>query len=137
MSEADAIEGSPSTQRIDKWLWHARVVKTRTLAQKLVANGKVRLNREVVAAQKQAVRAGDVLTIVLERRILVYAILGLGERRGPPAEARALYEDRSPPPPPRPIRSGPRPTKQDRRRLDAARDTMGAPPILPGEVEDG
>lgn len=122
MSETATEPGAPApTQRIDKWLWHARVVKTRTLAQKLVAAGKVRLNREVVAAPKQAVRAGDVLTIALDRRILVLAVLGLAERRGPASEAQALYEDRSPPPPPRTPPAGPRPTKRDRRRMDAAR----------------
>ena len=99
----------------------ARVVKTRTLAQKLVAAGKVRLNRAVVGAPKQAVRAGDVLTIALDRRILVLAITQLAERRGPASEAQTLYEDRSPPPPPRVAPAGPRPTKRDRRRLDAAR----------------
>ena len=124
-----ALDQPPSdppaqTQRIDKWLWHARVVKTRTLAQKFVAAGKVRLNREVVGAPKQTVRAGDVLTIALERRILVLAIAGLAERRGPATEAQALYEDRSPPPPPRVVPVGPRPTKRDRRRLDAARDVL-------------
>ncbi len=118
------IAGPVPTQRIDKWLWHARVVKTRTLAQKLVAGGKVRLNREIVAATKQAVRPGDVLTIALERRILVFAIAAIGERRGPAAEAQALYEDRSPPPPPRHEPVGPRPTKRDRRRLDAARSDI-------------
>ena len=110
-----------ASQRIDKWLWHARVVKTRTLAQKLVADGKVRLNREVVIAAKQPVRIGDVLTIALDRRILVFAVEGLAERRGPASEAQALYEDRSPPPLPREAPAGPRPTKRDRRRLDAAR----------------
>ncbi len=120
---ADILEPVP-TQRIDKWLWHARVVKTRTLAQKLVADGKVRLNREVVGAPKQAVRPGDVLTIALERRILVFAIVGIGERRGPATEAQALYEDRSPPPPPRHEPAGPRPTKRDRRRLEAARSDI-------------
>lgn len=81
--------------RVDKWLWHARVTKTRSLAQKLVSGGKVRLNRNRLSAAHHPVRVGDVLTIATERGILVYEVLGLGERRGPYPEARLLYRDRS------------------------------------------
>lgn len=112
--------------RIDKWLWFARVTKSRTLAGKLAASGHVRCNSERVSGASQQVRVGDVLTIALERRVLVYRINDLGKRRGPAAEARTLYEDLSPPPPPREMRAAPvglrepgagRPTKRDRRRI--------------------
>ncbi len=112
-------------QRIDKWLWFARVVKTRTLAQKLVLSGAVRINREKCASASHPLKIGDVLTIAVGRGIRVLKVLAPGERRGPPVEAQGLYEDLSPPPPPReePAGSGgPRPTKRDRRTMDAFRD---------------
>ncbi|PTW59058.1 heat shock protein Hsp15 [Breoghania corrubedonensis] len=113
--------------RIDKWLWHARVTKSRSLAQKLVASGHVRLNKERVRGAAQQVRADDVLTVALERRVLILRIRALGHRRGPAAEARLLYEDLSPPPAPREERPAPvalrdagtgRPTKRERRQLE-------------------
>ena len=120
--------------RIDKWLWYARVVKTRTLAQKLAVSGRVRKNRKKVNNAKEPVRVGDVLTIALDRHIRVLKIVALGTRRGPAPEAQALYEDISPPLPTRSLVRTPtpapgqrqpgagRPTKRDRRRLDALRD---------------
>lgn len=125
-------------RRIDKWLWFARVVKTRTLAQKLAVSGRVRKNREKVSTAKEPVRVGDVLTIALERQVRVLKIASLGERRGPACEAQLLYEDLSPPPPRKdaatPIVAAPgkrepgtgRPTKRDRRQLDALRDVRDA-----------
>ncbi len=113
-------------QRLDKWLWFARVVKTRTLAAKLVAEGHVRVNGIRADAPAKQVGAGDVLTIALERRVLLYKVSSGGERRGPYEEARLLYEDLTPPPEPKsqtpaiPQRypgSG-RPTKKDRRDQD-------------------
>ncbi|MGI9402236.1 MAG: RNA-binding S4 domain-containing protein [Rhizobiaceae bacterium] len=83
--------------RIDKWLWHARVVKTRSLSQKLIAAGKVRINREKTTSTSRSVKPGDVLTITLERKICVYEILAIGKRRGPFSEASKLYKDLSPP----------------------------------------
>lgn len=122
-------EAAPSRQRIDKWLWHARVVKTRSLAQKLAEAGAVRKNRERVEQSSEAVRLGDVLTVTLPHRVLVLRVTGFADRRGSAADAQALYEDLSPPPPPRdPAASIPppglrepgsgRPTKRDRRALD-------------------
>jgi ribosome-associated heat shock protein Hsp15 len=115
-------------QRIDKWLWFARVVKTRTLAQKLVLSGAVRVNREKCASASQPLKPGDVLTIAVGRGIRVLKVAAAGARRGPAEEARALYEDLSPSPDPaRPQASaGPRPTKRDRRALDAFRDDFSA-----------
>ncbi|RUV85552.1 RNA-binding S4 domain-containing protein [Mesorhizobium sp.] len=116
-------------QRIDKWLFFSRAVKSRSLAAKLVVAGRVRINRDKAAQASDLVRAGDVLTITLERRIFVWKVLGTGSRRGPAEEARLLYEDMSPPPVPkgeavpdaipalRDAGSG-RPTKKERRETD-------------------
>ncbi len=78
-------------QRVDKWLFHARIVKTRTLAQKLVAGGHVRVNRDKVHDPARLVRIGDTLTIRRERDVIVCRIEAIAERRGPYAEARLLY----------------------------------------------
>ena len=86
-------------QRIDKWLWHARVVKTRSLAAKLVADGHVRLNGTRTLDPAKSVKPGDVLTVALERTVRVLKVIDLGARRGPASEAQTLYEDLSPEPP--------------------------------------
>jgi len=126
--------GVASGQRIDKWLWHARIVKTRTLATRLVASARLRVNKTKTARASHTVRPGDVLTFVHSGRIRVLKILALAARRGPAAEASALYEDLSPEPQkfgpdragapgpvgPRPRGAG-RPTKRDRRALAALR----------------
>ena len=116
-------------QRIDKWLFFARAVKSRSLAAKLVVAGRVRINRDKAAQASDMVKPGDVLTITLERRIFVWKVLNTGTRRGPAEEARLLYEDMSPPPVPkdeavpdaipalREAGSG-RPTKKQRRQTD-------------------
>ncbi|GGE21076.1 hypothetical protein GCM10011390_45440 [Aureimonas endophytica] len=80
-------------QRIDKWLFFARIVKSRSLAQKLAVSGAVRVNREKIASASRLVRPGDVLTLAMPREIRVLRILDAGERRGPAPEARQLYED--------------------------------------------
>lgn len=85
--------GGEERQRIDKWLFFARVVKSRSLAAKLVAAGHVRVNRDKADQPSRAVKPGDVLTIALDRKVLVWRVLALGARRGPPQEARTLYED--------------------------------------------
>ncbi len=106
-------------QRIDKWLWFARLAKTRTTAQKLVLSGAVRVNRDKVDAASRQVRPGDVLTVSLERQVRVLKVLAAGVRRGPATEAQLLYEDLTPPAPVRPISGGERPTKRARRAIDA------------------
>ncbi|MCO5158851.1 MAG: RNA-binding S4 domain-containing protein [Aquamicrobium sp.] len=80
-------------QRIDKWLVYARVVKSRSLAAALVGAGHVRVNRDKIADPARTVKPGDVLTIALDRRVLVWRVLALAGRRGPAEEARTLYED--------------------------------------------
>jgi ribosome-associated heat shock protein Hsp15 len=118
-------------QRIDKWLFFARVVKSRSLAAKLVAAGRVRLNRDKIEQASQPVKAGDVLTVALDRRVLVYRILAPGVRRGPAEEARTLYEDLSAAKEPSSALSeerepgAGRPTKKDRRALDRLKDQSG------------
>jgi ribosome-associated heat shock protein Hsp15 len=82
--------------RLDKWLWHARVVKTRGLAQALVEKGRVRINRQKTDAPGKGVKLGDVLTLTLPHGVRVLEILAFGERRGPAQEASALYRDLSP-----------------------------------------
>jgi ribosome-associated heat shock protein Hsp15 len=83
-------------QRLDRWLFFARAVKSRTLAQKLIEGGTVRVNGERTLHTDRPVGAGDVLTMTIGTRLLVWRILDPGERRGPPAEAQTLYEDISP-----------------------------------------
>jgi ribosome-associated heat shock protein Hsp15 len=80
-------------QRIDKWLFFARVAKSRSLAAKLVVSGRVRVNRNKATQASDMVKPGDVLTVRLERRILVWKVLDTGSRRGPFEEALRLYED--------------------------------------------
>ena len=82
-------------QRVDVWLWRARLFKTRSLATRIVSKGQVRL--ETAGATRRLtkasalVREGDTLTLPLNRTIVRLEILGLGTRRGPAAEAQALY----------------------------------------------
>ncbi|WP_407061699.1 RNA-binding S4 domain-containing protein [Aureimonas sp. SK2] len=83
-------------QRIDKWLFFARVVKSRSLAQKLAVSGAVRVNREKISHAARLVRPGDVLTISVHDRIRVLKVLDSGERRGPAPEAALLFEDLTP-----------------------------------------
>ena len=85
-------------QRIDKWLFFARVCKSRSLAQKLTLSGAVRINKEKTTSAAKLVRPGDVLTVTLGAGVKVLRILDPGERRGPAVEAQTLYEDLTPPP---------------------------------------
>lgn len=107
------------------------MTKSRSLAQKLATGGHVRINKEKISSASKPVKTGDVLTITLNSRVLVLKVEALGTRRGPYEEARRLYEDLSPPPPPKPEAPPPppgqrpagsgRPTKRDRRKMDAFR----------------
>ena len=83
-------------QRLDKWLWFARVVKTRTLAARLVAEGHVRVNAKRIETPAKAIEPGDVLTISLERQVRILKVVAPGTRRGGYPEARLLFEDLSP-----------------------------------------
>lgn len=125
-------------ERLDKFLFFSRALKSRTLAQKIIETGAIRVNSERTERSDHKVGAGDVLTMTLHGRIVIWRILDAGTRRGPAAEAQALYEDLSPPPLPkadlspyeaaiaqRPEGAG-RPTKKERRETDR----------LQGEEED-
>jgi ribosome-associated heat shock protein Hsp15 len=131
-----SASGAGPNQRIDQWLWFARITKSRTLAQDLIARGKVRLNRTKIDKPSTMVKPGDVLTLVVGPAVRSLQILAIGVRRGPAAEARLLFEDRtaaparsaSEPGAPetvhdvaktavRPDGTG-RPTKRDRRLID-------------------
>jgi ribosome-associated heat shock protein Hsp15 len=83
-------------QRIDKWLWHARVVRTRTTAAALVTGGCVRVNGERVDAASRLVKTGDVLTVALGR-VRILKVRDFAERRGSASDAGLLFEDLSPP----------------------------------------
>jgi ribosome-associated heat shock protein Hsp15 len=80
-------------QRIDRWLWHARLVRTRGAAAALADAGYVRINGARIDAPGRMVRAGDVITVALDRRVRVLKVTGFAERRGPAATATALYQD--------------------------------------------
>jgi len=120
--------------RVDKWLWHARFFKTRTLATKLAAAGNVRVNGVKQTRASANVKAGDVLTFPLHNHVRLIEVVTLSVRRGPAVEAQALYIDRDPPQPKpkeekvasRDYGAG-RPTKKQRRELDAFtnRDELG------------
>ncbi len=136
------------TQRLDKWLWFARLAKSRTLAAELVSAGKIRVNRVKAAKSSHLVRVGDVITSAARLEVRVVRIRALGARRGPAPEAAALYEEltpgRSPPDPaqasPAPegaqgsrvpplqggrIRGAGRPTKKERRLTDRLKEWSG------------
>ncbi|MEN0088149.1 MAG: RNA-binding S4 domain-containing protein [Pseudomonadota bacterium] len=127
-SAKPANEHEPG-QRLDKWLWYARIFKTRGLAQRMVTDGRVRIDSVRAEAAHKTVRPGNVLTVTLDRDIKVLEILAPGERRGPAPEAQALYKDLSPPKPKVPYEPDPRrmaapkpekrPDRKDRAALGA------------------
>ena len=117
-------EPAPKT-RLDKWLYHARFFKTRTLAAKQVTGGHVRVNSSKVIKASHGVTVGDVLTFAQGKAIRVVKIEAFGTRRGPAPEAQTLYSDLSEvkenvPRAPRYEGKG-RPTGRDRRKLDLKR----------------
>ena len=116
-------------QRIDKWLWHARVVRTRQAAAELAASGHVRVNAQRIDAASRPVKPGDVVTVALDRTVRILKVVGFAERRGGADDARALCEDIGPdastapagtsaPPPVVRERGAGRPTKRERRAID-------------------
>jgi ribosome-associated heat shock protein Hsp15 len=122
------VSGEDDSLRIDKWLWAARVFKTRSLAATACAGGKVDVNEQSVKPAK-LVHPGDLVHVTIGPLRRVLRIAALSERRGPALEARQLYEDLTPPAPPR-IRAMPvgvralgagRPTKRERRAIDRLR----------------
>jgi ribosome-associated heat shock protein Hsp15 len=88
---------SADRQRIDRWLWNARVVRTRSAAALLAAAGHVRINGVRVIAPSHNVKCGDVVTVALDRGVRVLKVSGMALRRGDAAAALRLYEDLSNP----------------------------------------
>jgi ribosome-associated heat shock protein Hsp15 len=86
MPQDEKVDG----HRLDKWLWHSRFYKTRSLATAAINGGKVHLNAERVKPAHR-VRIGDRLSLSLEGIVAEFEILGLPQRRGPAAEAQAQY----------------------------------------------
>ena len=115
--------------RVDKWLWAARVFKTRSLAGTACDGGKVDINDEV-AKPARRVRIGDLIAVTLPRgRRRILKVAGVDDQRGSAAVAKALFEDLTPPEPPRPLQAPPprreagagRPTKRERRDIERLR----------------
>ena len=79
--------------RLDKFLWFARIVKTRGLAQHLAEDGRLRLAGRIVDRAHAPVRVGDVLSFAVHGKVRVIKVEALPSRRGPPAEARLLYSE--------------------------------------------
>lgn len=149
---------SQDAVRLDKWFWHARFFKSRSLASKFCQSGKVRVNGEPIRKAHYMVRLGDTLTFPLGPHVRVIRIKALGARRGPAPEAQRLYKDLQPPlskaereaevavattddipPPPVPPKRGPgsgRPTKSDRRAIDRLMGRDGGKRDLVGRVVD-
>ncbi|MEX2200415.1 MAG: RNA-binding S4 domain-containing protein [Dongiaceae bacterium] len=135
-----------ATLRLDKWLWHARVFKTRSLATRFCSEGRIRIGGRVIDKAHYAVKPGDVLTFAHGRDVKVLRVVALGARRGPAPEARLLYEDLSTPRPDpsvvNPIEASPaqrtrgsgRPTKAERRATDRL---TGGGPTRDGPTRDG
>jgi len=129
MAGGDNKQRLDPKQRLDQWLWFARMFKTRTLAGKVVRSGKVRVNSIKQNKASTMVAPGDVLTFPRADAIMVLEVVALGIRRGPAPEAQLLYTDITPAPPPaddkkaahnvaiRKAGSG-RPTKRERRALN-------------------
>ncbi|MBI5628588.1 MAG: RNA-binding S4 domain-containing protein [Candidatus Rokubacteria bacterium] len=121
-----ADEGSPDGVRLDRWLWAARMFKSRSLAADACGGGKVDVNGQAAKPHK-AVRAGDLVDITTPHGKRQLRVRATSEKRGPAPVARELYEDLTPPPPPprerpqpvglRPAGGG-RPTKRERRDTD-------------------
>ena len=132
-------EDAVGEQRLDKWLWFARMAKTRSLAQRLVVGGDVRLNRDRVTKPSHPVKLGDLVTVSLGKQLRLLKVAGFAQRRGPAPDAALLYDDLAPPPaksaaksatpeadltsaglPQREAGTG-RPTKRERRLTDKLR----------------
>ena len=79
--------------RLDRYLHCIRLVKSRTLAQALIATGYVRIDGKRVEKPSDEVRVGSVVAFPLHDRVRVLKVLSLPARRGPAAEARACYEE--------------------------------------------
>lgn len=91
-------EAETAWQRLDLWLWCARIAKTRAECARQVSMNRVRVNRQPTDKPHFKVRPGDVLTLSMGGQVRVWRVQALADRRGPAVEARGLYEDLSDPP---------------------------------------
>jgi ribosome-associated heat shock protein Hsp15 len=92
-----SADGGPvSGQRLDLWLWYARITKSRTLAQALIEKGKVRVNRDRIIKSAHTLRLGNAVTVSLGPRVRILKVEGFGVRRGPTTEAATLYHELTP-----------------------------------------
>lgn len=82
--------------RLDKWLWYTRVIKSRTLAQKLITSGAVRVDSQRVTGADYKISPGMIVTMTVHEKVRIFKVLKTGTRRGPAPEAQSLYEDLSP-----------------------------------------
>ena len=124
------MDAGEKALRLDKWLWYARFFKTRGLATKVIAGGRLRLDGEVMTKPHRAALVGQVLTFAQGSRVRVIRIMALGSRRGPADEASLLYDDLAPLEPKKAddapkevnfeerLRGSGRPTKRERRQTD-------------------
>jgi len=116
--------------RVDRWLWAARLFKTRSLAARACVAGHVKCNGTSVKSAKQ-IRPGDRLEVLTPGGPRVVQVVGLAEKRGPATVARTLYEDHTPEAPKAErepaarARGAGRPTKRDRRLLVRFRRRQG------------
>ena len=139
MARDEEQPAGQAPQRIDKWLFFARLRKSRSLAAKSVEAGDISINGQNIRQPSHRVQPGDVVVLSLDRHDMVVKVLQPGERRGPYEQARLLYSDMTPPPPPREERSlfeqatrergAGRPTKRERRETDRLHR-------FPGDDED-
>ncbi len=148
---------SADALRLDKWFWHARFFKSRSLASKFCQSGKARVNGDTIRKAHYLVRCGDTLTFAIGQRVRVIQIVALGSRRGPAPEAQGLYEDLQPAapteetrdekaaaaaplppsaPPPKRDRGSGRPTKSDRRAIDRLMGREGGKRTIMGRMVD-
>jgi ribosome-associated heat shock protein Hsp15 len=132
------VTEGPGRVRLDKWLWAARFFKTRALAVAAIDGGKVRVSQDRVKRAK-LIQPGDLVDVRLGPYLHVVRVMGLSERRGPPAVAQALYEETAESVKERErvafqlkagremfaTEAGERPTKRDRRRLEQFRRDTG------------
>lgn len=92
MTQANETEDR-DWQRLDKWLWCARFMRARADCARLIADGRLRINRQPTDKPHAKLRVGDVITLPLRGDVRVIAVLALAARRGPAEQARRLYRE--------------------------------------------
>ena len=84
------------SQRLDKWMWHARIAKTRSLCAKLISSGNVKINEEKISKASRLIQIDEIITVTLPRRTLIYQVKAFAETRGNATLASALFIDHTP-----------------------------------------